>query len=160
MKTEIKPGVKVVATNRKAFHDYFIVTTWEAGLVLKGTEIKSIRQSKVSLKESFAKWENGEIFVYSMHISPYEQGNRFNVDPLRVRKLLLHRHEIRKIYTKVAERGMTLVPLKVYLERNHAKVELALVKGKKDYDRRQAIADRDAERQQRIEEKDLRRGER
>jgi len=142
-----KGNVKVVAQNRKASHDYFIEETYEAGMVLKGTEIKSIRAGRVNLKDSFARVEDGEVFLYNMHISPYEQGNRFNHDPLRTRELLLHKDEIRKLIGATKEKGYTLIPLKVYIRNGFAKVELALAKGKKLYDKRQAMAKRDAQRE-------------
>ena len=140
-------GIKVVANNKKARHDYFIEDTYEAGIVLTGTEIKSVRQGKVSIKESYAKIEKGEVFIYGMNISPYEQGNRFNVDALRPRKLLLHKQEIRKLIGYTTLKGMTLVPLSMYInEDGRAKVELAVARGKKLYDKRQTIAKRDAAR--------------
>ena len=138
---------KLVANNKKAYHDYFIEETYEAGIVLTGTEIKSVRQGKVSIKESYAKIENGEMFLYGMNISPYEQGNRYNVEPLRPRKLLLHKQEIRKLIGYTTIKGLTLVPLKMYInEEGRAKVELAVVRGKKNYDKRDDIAKRDAKR--------------
>ena len=138
---------KLVAGNKKARHDYFIEDTYEAGIVLTGTEIKSVRQGKVSIKESYAKIEKGEVFIYGMNISPYEQGNRFNVDALRPRKLLLHKQEIRKLIGYTTLKGMTLVPLSMYInEDGRAKVELAVARGKKLYDERQTIAKRDAAR--------------
>ncbi|HAF60464.1 MAG TPA: SsrA-binding protein SmpB [Bacillota bacterium] len=138
---------KIIATNKKARHDFFIDEIYEAGIVLTGTEIKSIRQGKINLKESFAKVQNGEVFVHQMHISPYEQGNRYNVDPVRPRKLLLHKQEIRKLIGYTTQKGMTLVPLSVYIdERGRAKMELALARGKKLYDKREDIAKRDSER--------------
>ena len=138
---------KLVAGNKKARHDYFIEDTYEAGIVLTGTEIKSVRQGKVSIKESYAKIEKGEVFIYGMNISPYEQGNRFNVDALRPRKLLLHKQEIRKLIGFTPLKGMTLVPLSMYInEDGRAKVELAVARGKKLYDKRQTIARRDAAR--------------
>lgn len=142
-----KGPVKVIAQNRKATHDYFIEETYEAGMVLQGTEIKSIRAGRVNLKDSFARVEDGEVFLYNMHISPYEQGNRFNHDPTRTRKLLLHKDEIRKLIGATKEKGYALVPLKVYIRNGFAKVELALAKGKKLYDKRQAMAKRDAQRE-------------
>ena len=142
-----KSNDKMVANNKKAFHDYFIEDTYEAGIVLTGTEIKSVRQGKVSIKESYAKIEKGEVFIYGMNISPYEQGNRFNVDALRPRKLLLHKQEIRKLIGYTTLKGMTLVPLSMYInEDGRAKVELAVARGKKLYDKRQTIAKRDAAR--------------
>ncbi len=138
---------KLVAGNKKARHDYFIEDTYEAGIVLTGTEIKSVRQGKVSIKESYAKIEKGEVLIYGMNISPYEQGNRFNVDALRPRKLLLHKQEIRKLIGYTTLKGMTLVPLSMYInEDGRAKVELAVARGKKLYDKRQTIAKRDAAR--------------
>ncbi len=138
---------KIIANNKKARHDYFIEDTYETGIVLTGTEIKSIRQGKVNLKESFAKIENGEVVVYQMHISPYEQGNRYNVDPVRPRKLLLHKQEIRKLIGYTTQKGLTLVPLTLYInERGIAKMDLAVARGKKLYDKREDIAKRDSER--------------
>lgn len=138
---------KLLANNKKARHDYFIEEVYEAGIVLTGTEIKSLRQGKVNLKESYAKVENGELMVYSMHISPYEQGNRFNADPLRPRKLLLHKQEIRKLIGYTTLKGLTIVPLTVYLnERGMAKMEIAVARGKKLYDKRDDIAKRDSDR--------------
>lgn len=138
---------KLVANNKKAYHDYFIEETYEAGIVLTGTEIKSVRQGKVSIKESYAKIENGEMFLYGMNISPYEQGNRYNVEPLRPRKLLLHKQEIRKLIGYTTIKGLTLVPLKMYInEEGRAKVEIAVARGKKNYDKRDDIAKRDAKR--------------
>lgn len=143
----VKKERKLVANNKKAYHDYFIEETYEAGIVLTGTEIKSVRQGKVSIKESYAKIENGEMFLYGMNISPYEQGNRYNVEPLRPRKLLLHKQEIRKLIGYTTIKGLTLVPLKMYInEEGRAKVELAVARGKKNYDKRDDIAKRDAKR--------------
>ncbi|MDI3316606.1 MAG: SsrA-binding protein SmpB [Bacillota bacterium] len=139
-------GDRQVAENRKARHDYFVEETVEAGLVLTGTEIKSIRAGHVNLRDSHAMIRNGEAFLYGMHIAPYEQGSRFNHDPLRPRKLLLHRREIDRLYGRVRQQGFTLVPLNLYIKRGRAKVELALVRGKKQYDKRRAIAERDARR--------------
>jgi len=141
-----KEELKVVATNRKARHEYFIEDTVEAGLALTGTEVKSIRQGRVNVKESYAAIENGEVFVYGMHISPYEQGNIYNVDPLRKRKLLLHKREIRKLNSFIMQKGYTLVPLSIYIKNGLVKMELAVAKGKKLYDKRQDIAKKDAER--------------
>ncbi len=140
-------GTKLIANNKKAFHDYFIEDTYEAGIALKGTEVKSMRMGKCSIKESFLRIENNEIFIYGMHISPYEKGNIFNRDPLRVRKLLLHKDEIRKLQGKITEKGYTLVPLKVYLSKSLVKVEIALAKGKKLYDKRNTIAKKDQRRE-------------
>jgi len=138
--------IKVAATNKKAKHDYFIEDTIEAGIVLTGTEVKSIRQGKVNIKDSYANIENGEVFLYNMHISPYEQGNIYNVDPLRVRKLLLNKREIRKLIGLTTIKGYTLIPLSLYFKNGKVKVELAIAKGKKLYDKRETIAKRDAER--------------
>ncbi len=138
---------KIVATNRKAYHDYHVGETYEAGIALTGTEIKSVRQGMLSLRDSFARVENGEVFLYDMHVSPYEAGNRFNHEPRRTRKLLLHKAEIRKLTTKTQEKGFTLIPLKVYLKGGRAKVELALAKGKRLYDKREDIKRRDIKRQ-------------
>ena len=143
MKTK---GIKVLATNRKARHEFFIEETFETGIVLTGTEVKSIRQGKVNIKESYAVIDNGEVFIQGMHISPYEQGNIYKVDPLRVRKLLLHRREIRKLIGETKQKGFTLVPLSIYLKDGRVKVEIALAKGKKLYDKRDTIAKKDAER--------------
>ena len=140
-------AIKVIANNKKARHDYFIEDTYEAGMVLTGTEIKSIRQGKVSIKEGFAKVENGEMILYGMNISPYEFGNRYNVDPLRPRKLLLNKREILKLIGYTTQDGLTLVPLKIYInDRGKAKLELAVARGKKNYDKRDSIAKRDADR--------------
>ena len=138
---------KLIANNKKAYHDYFIEETYEAGIVLTGTEIKSVRQGKVSIKESYAKIENSEMILYGMNISPYEQGNRYNVEPLRPRKLLLHKQEIRKLIGYTTMKGLTLVPLKMYInEEGRAKVEIAVARGKKNYDKREDIAKHDAKR--------------
>ena len=139
---------KLVAGNKKARHDYFIEEVYEVGIVLTGTEIKSVRQGKVSIKESYAKIEKGEVFIYGMNISPYEQGNRFNVDSLRPRKLLLHKREIRKLIGYTTMKGLTLVPLSMYInEDGRAKMELAVARGKKLYDKRQDIAKKDQRRE-------------
>lgn len=137
----------MVANNKKARHDYFIEEIYEAGIVLTGTEIKSVRAGKVSIKESYAKIENGEMIVYGMNISPYEQGNRFNVDPLRPRKLLLHKQEIRKLIGYTTIKGLTLIPLNMYInEDGRAKMQLAVARGKKNYDKRDDMAKKDAAR--------------
>lgn len=141
-----KTGTKLIASNKKARHEYFIEDTLEAGIVLTGTEVKSIRQGKVNIKESYASIENGEVFITGMHISLYEQGNIHNVDPIRKRKLLLHRREIRKLIGETQQKGFTLVPLSIYLKDGLVKVELALAKGKKLFDKRQTMAKKDAER--------------
>lgn len=143
----VKRQKKIVANNKKARHDYFIEDVYETGIVLTGTEIKSIRAGKVSIKESYAKIEKGEMIVYGMNISPYEQGNRFNVDPLRPRKLLLHKQEIRKLIGYTTMQGLTLIPLNLYInEDGRAKMELAVARGKKNYDKREDIAKKDAAR--------------
>ncbi len=140
-------SIKLLAQNKKAYHDYFIEDTYECGIELVGTEVKSMRAGGVNLKDSYANLRNGEVILHNMHVSPYEKGNIFNRDPLRERKLLLHKYEIRKLIGKTKETGYSLVPLKVYLKGSRIKIELALVKGKKLYDKRDAIADRDAKRQ-------------
>lgn len=140
-------GIKVISDNRKAHHDYFVEEKLEAGVILTGTEIKSIRNGRVNLKDSYARIENGEVWLYQLHISPYEQGNRFNHDPLRKRKLLLNRSEIIKLIGKVQQQGLTLIPTKIYLKRGLAKIELGVCRGKKNYDKRQDIAERDAKRE-------------
>lgn len=142
-----KENVRIVAQNRKAHHDYFLVETYEAGLELSGTEVKSLRQGKCSIKESYVAIENGQAYIYQMHISPYDHGNIFNKDPLRTRRLLLHKDEIRKLAGKVKEKGFTLVPVSVYFKGNYAKVEVALARGKKLYDKREAIAKKDQKRE-------------
>ena len=142
-----KEGFKLAANNKKAYHDYFIEEKYEAGLELHGTEVKSLRMGKCSVKEAFVRIEQGEVFVYGMHISPYEKGNIFNKDPLRVRKLLLHRQEIRRLEGRIAEKGYTLVPLQVYFRDGLAKIEIGLAKGKKLYDKRQDIAKKDQRRE-------------
>jgi SsrA-binding protein len=147
MTRTIEPTERVVAQNRRARHDYLILETVEAGLVLKGTEVKSLRQGKASLAEAYATVEDGEAFVLQLHIPPYEQGNRWNLDPVRRRKLLLHRTEIAMLAKAVAQKGQTLIPLKLYFARGHAKLLLGVGKGKKAYDKRHAIAERDARRE-------------
>ena len=141
-----KSGEKLIANNKKAFHDYFIENTYEAGLSLHGTEVKSLRMGKCSIKESFIRIENGEVFVYGMHISPYEKGSYYNTDPLRPKRLLMHKQEIRKAHQSVMQQGLALVPLSVYLKDGRMKLELALCKGKKLYDKRDDMAKRDAKR--------------
>lgn len=138
---------KLIANNKKAYHDFFILDTYEAGIALAGTEVKSLRMGKCSIKEAFIRIENGEMFVYGMHISPYEKGNIFNKDPLRVRKLLLHKAEINKLLGKMKEKGMAIVPLKVYFRGSLVKVEVGLAKGKKLYDKRADIAKKDQKRE-------------
>ncbi|MCI8800427.1 MAG: SsrA-binding protein SmpB [Lachnospiraceae bacterium] len=145
--TKSKESQKLIANNKKAYHDYFIDETYEAGIALHGTEVKSMRMGKCSIKESFIRIENGEVYVYGMHVSPYEKGNIFNKDPLRVKKLLLHKYEINKLAGKVAEKGYTLVPLQVYLKNGKVKTEIGLARGKKLYDKRQDIARKDQRRE-------------
>jgi len=142
-----KDSIKLIANNKKAYHDYFIEDTWETGISLHGTEVKSLRMGKCSIKESFVRIEKGEVFIYGMHVSPYEKGNIFNRDPLRVKKLLLHKGEINKLVGKIAEKGFTLVPLKVYFKGSLVKVEIGLAKGKKLYDKRADIAKKDIRRE-------------
>ena len=142
-----KEELKLVANNKKAYHDYFIEEKYEAGLVLHGTEVKSLRMGKCSIKEAFIRIENGEVFIYGMHISPYEKGNIFNKDPLRVRKLLLHKSQIQKLIGNSAEKGYTIVPLQVYFSNGRAKIEIGLAKGKKLYDKRQDITKKDQKRE-------------
>ena len=142
-----KESMKLVAGNKKAYHDYFVDEKIEAGLVLHGTEVKSLRMGKCSIKESFIRIENGEMFVYGMHISPYEKGNIFNKDPLRIKKLLLHKSEINKLTGKIKEKGFTIVPLQVYFKDGKAKMEIGLCRGKKLYDKRQDIAKKDMKRE-------------
>ena len=142
-----KDNIRLIASNKKAYHDYFIEDKYEAGIALHGTEVKSIRMGQVSVKESYIRIEKGEALLYGMHISPYEKGNIFNRDPLRVRKLLLRRAEINKIGGKLQEQGYTLVPLIVYLKGNLVKVEIGIAKGKKLYDKRESIAKKDMQRE-------------
>lgn len=142
-----KERMKLIANNKKAYHDYFIDEKYEAGIELHGTEVKSMRMGKCSIKESFIRIEKGEVFVYGMHVSPYEKGNIFNKDPLRIKKLLLHKAEIQKLAGKIAEKGYTLVPLQVYFKDGRAKVEIGLARGKKMYDKREALAKRDMKRE-------------
>ncbi len=140
-------GTKLIANNKKAYHDYFIEDTYEAGIALAGTEVKSLRMGKCSIKESFIRVEDEEVFVYQMHISPYEKGNIFNKDPLRVRKLLLHKSEIRKLIGQQKMKGYTLIPLRVYFKDSLVKVEVGLARGKKLYDKRDDIAKKDVKRE-------------
>ena len=142
-----KEGKKLIANNKKAYHEYFLEEKYEAGVELHGTEVKALRMGKCSIKEAFVRIENGQVFIYQMHISPYEKGNIFNKDPLRPRKLLLHKYEINKINGKIAEKGYTMVPLKVYLKGSLVKVEIGLARGKKLYDKREAIAKKDQRRE-------------
>lgn len=151
-------GVKVVARNKKALHEYHVEDTFEAGIVLTGTEIKSIRQGRINLKDSYAQINQGEVFLLNMHISPFEQGNRFNHDPTRTRKLLLHKREIAKLIGLTKQKGYTLVPLDLHLKNGFAKIQLALAKGKKLHDKRQAVAKRDADREIRRQLKERMRG--
>ena len=142
-----KESIRLIANNKKAWHDYFIEEKYEAGIELHGTEVKSMRMGHCSIKESFIRVEKGEVFIYGMHVSPYEKGNIFNRDPLRVKKLLLHKGEINKLVGKIAEKGFTLVPLKVYFKGSLVKVEIGLAKGKKLYDKRADIAKKDMRRE-------------
>lgn len=142
-----KESKKLIANNKKARFDYFIEDTYEAGISLHGTEVKSLRMGKCSVKESFIRVENGEVYIYNMHISPYEKGNIFNKDPLRVRKLLLHKYEINKLAGQMQQKGYTIVPLTVYFKGSHVKVEIGLARGKKLYDKRQDIAKKDQRRE-------------
>ena len=143
MAKQKESGLKLVANNKKAYHDYFIEEKIEAGIALAGTEVKSLRQGKCSVKEAFIRIDNGQVTIYQMNISPYEQGNIFNKDPIRPRRLLLHKKEILKLSTKIKEKGYTLVPLRVYFSGSYAKVEIGLAKGKKLYDKREDIAQKD-----------------
>ena len=140
-------GTKTLAANRKARHEYFIEETYECGIELKGTEVKSIRQGKVNLTDGYASVDNSEVFIKQVHISPYEQGNRFNVDPLRVRKLLLHKREILKLKNKLEIEGYTLIPLRFYFVKGRCKVEIGVCKGKKNYDKKESIKERDIQRE-------------
>ena len=142
-----KESVKLIANNKKAYHDYFLEEKYEAGIELHGTEVKSIRMGKCSIKEAFVRIQNGEVYIYGMHVSPYEKGNIFNKDPLRPKKLLMHKTEIRKLVGKLAEQGYTLVPVEVYLKGSLVKVQIALAKGKNLYDKRQDIAKKDMKRE-------------
>ena len=143
---EHKSGGKIIAENRKAWHDYFVDERYEAGIVLSGTEVKSLRKGAVNLKDSYCEVKNGELFAVGVHISPFEQGNIFNKDPLRDRKLLMHRREIMKLNGLVSQKGLTLVPLKLYFSGAHVKMEIGLCRGKKLYDKRDAASERDANR--------------
>ena len=145
----VQSGRKVIAVNRKARHEYFIEETYDAGIALSGTEVKSIRAGKVSLQESYARVEDGEMWLVGMHIAPYEQGSRWNLDPIRRRKLLLHKNEIVRLQAKSQQKGLALVPISLFFERGYAKIELGLARGKKLYDKREAIAERDAQREER-----------
>ena len=142
-----KESQKLIANNKKAYHDFFIDEAYECGIALHGTEVKSMRMGKCSIKEAFVRIEDGEVFVYGMHVSPYEKGNIFNKDPLRVKKLLLHKYEINKLLGKIKEKGYTLVPLQVYFKDGKVKVEIGLARGKKLYDKREAIAKKDQRRE-------------
>ena len=145
-------GRKLIANNKKAWHDYFIDETFECGIVLSGTEVKSLRQNGCSMKEAFVRVKNGEVFIYGMHIAPYEKGNIFNKDPLRIRKLLMHKREITRLFTKTQEKGLALVPLEAYFQKGRVKIEIALARGKKLYDKRESLkqkaSDRDNEREE------------
>ena len=145
-KTAQRPAEKVFASNRKAYHDYHVLESLEAGVALTGTEIKSVRVGRLNLRDGYARVQDGEVWLYNVHISPYDQGNRYNHEPMRPRKLLLHKGEIGRLAGKSQEQGLTLVPLRMYERKGHAKVELAVARGKKQFDKRDAIADRDAKR--------------
>ena len=142
-----KDGLKLIANNKKAYFDYFIEDKYEAGVALHGTEVKSIRMGKCGIKESYIKIEDGEVFIYGMHISPYEKGNIFNKDPMRIKKLLMHKYEINKLNGKLQQKGLTLVPLQVYLKGGLVKVEVGLARGKKLYDKRDSLAKKDMKRE-------------
>lgn len=142
-----KESQRLIANNKKAFHDYFIDETYEAGIALHGTEVKSMRMGKCSIKESFVRIENGEVYIYGMHVSPYEKGNIFNKDPMRIKKLLMHKYEINKLSGKIKEKGYTLVPIQVYFKEGKVKVEIGLARGKKLYDKREDIAKKDQRRE-------------
>lgn len=142
-----KESIKLVANNKKAYFDYFIEDKFEAGVALHGTEVKSIRMGKCSIKESYIKIEDGEVFIYGMHVSPYEKGNIFNKDPMRIKKLLMHKYEINKLNGKLQQKGLTLVPLQVYLKGGLVKVEVGLARGKKLYDKRESLAKKDMKRE-------------
>jgi SsrA-binding protein len=154
-RTNAGDGRRIAVRNRKARHEYHILDTVEAGLVLRGTEVKSLRQGRANLQDAFARFERGEVWLHNVHISPYEQGNQFNHDPVRPRKLLLHRNEIRKLFGQVEQKGLTLVPLDIHFTRGKAKVDLALVKGKQKQDKREDLRQRDAQREM---ERALKRG--
>lgn len=142
-----RDAMKLIANNKKAYHDYFIEEKYEAGLELHGTEVKSMRLGKASVKEAFIRIEKGEMYIYGMHVSPYEKGNIFNKDPLRIRKLLLHKYEINKLAGQIAEQGYTIVPLELYFKDGRAKIQIGLAKGKKLYDKRNDIAKKDQRRE-------------
>ena len=144
---DARPEQRVFATNRQAFHNYHVMSSLEAGIALTGTEIKSVRAGKVNLRDSYARVQNGEVWLYNMHVSPYEQGNRWNHEPTRPRKLLLHKEEIGKLARESGAQGLTLVPLRMYSSKGNAKVELAVVRGKKQYDKREATAERESKRE-------------
>lgn len=150
-------GIKVLSDNRKAFHNYNMLERFEAGIELFGTEVKSLRQGNFNMGDSYAQVKNGELWLVNMHISPYEEGNRFNRDPLRQRKLLMHKREIMRLYGQVKQDGLTLVPTKIYLKNSRVKVEIALAKGKRDYDKRRTIMQRDTEKEMRRAVKQSRR---
>jgi len=154
-RTHAEGGRRIAVRNRKARHEYHILDTVEAGLVLRGTEVKSLRQGRANLQDAFARFERGEVWLHNVHISPYEQGNQFNHDPVRPRKVLLNRNEIRKLFGQVEQRGLTLVPLDIHFTRGKAKVDLALVKGKQKQDKREDLRQRDAQREM---ERALKRG--
>jgi len=142
----VSDGVKILIKNKKAYHEYFIEETYEAGIALVGSEVKSIRAGKANIREAFVRIQDGQAFIHGMHISPYEKGSFYNEDPMRIRKLLLHKREIVKLYSTVTQKGLTLVPLAVYLKNGLVKLEIGVARGKKLYDKRQSIAERDAQR--------------
>jgi SsrA-binding protein len=150
---EKEPGVQTIVRNRNARHEFEVLETWEAGIVLQGTEVKALRAGRANLQDSFARVDRGEMWLYNLHISPYEQGNQFNHEPLRVRKLLLHRRELLKLVGKVEQKGLTLVPLDLHFRRGVAKVTVALVRGKKLHDKREDLKKRDAQREMEREQK-------
>ncbi|GAB4116922.1 MAG: SsrA-binding protein SmpB [Candidatus Caldatribacteriota bacterium] len=154
MKSNSSEEVKNIAVNRKVYHDFTILNTYEAGIALKGTEVKSVREGKVSLRESFAQFEDSELYLVNMHISPYLYGNIFNVEPKRKRKLLLHKLEIKRLKGQVQEKGLTLVPVRIYFKKGLVKIELALARGKRLFDKRKALAEKDAQREMEREIKD------
>ena len=145
MANKSENGLQTVATNKKAYHEYFVIDSFEAGIELFGTEVKSVRQGKINLKDAWCNIENGELFVNGMHISPYDHGNIFNRDPVRRRRLLMHKREINKLFAEVQQEGMTLIPLSAYFNRGRLKIQVGLCKGKHTYDKREAIAKRDAD---------------
>ena len=155
-RVDSRAGQRTIATNRRARHEYHVLEDYEAGLVLKGTEVKSLRQGHCSLTDSYAAFKDGELWLHNMHIPPYEQGNRYNVDAKRPRKLLLHAAQLRRLVGAVTQKGLTIIPLRVYFSRQHAKVQIGLCRGKKAYDKREAIRRRDEKRELERERKEMR----